>query len=265
MSKIDMETRKKEKVYVTKEDIKRGLQEIGLKRGDIVGVHSSLSSFGYVEGGADAVIDALLETVGEEGTVVMPTYSITERIEPTPEEVSLGVTSKKKYPPYDPKTTPCRTGKIPDTFWRRKEAVRGSNPTHSLAAIGPKANELIQGWNNLLELDGYILLLGVDLGCCSSMHLAEERVQLPQRILERLEPPERLKEIRRRYWHGTEKIDIKFGVPYPDFAKMEEPCRKQGIMKITRIGEATIKLLRLSELINLYASALREKPDIFYE
>ena len=50
-------------------------QKLGLKKGDIAGVHSSLSSFGYVEGGADAVIDALLKVVGEEGTVVMPTYS----------------------------------------------------------------------------------------------------------------------------------------------------------------------------------------------
>jgi len=44
---------------VSKEDIKAGLRKLGLKKGDIVGVHSSLSSFGYVEGGADAVIDSL--------------------------------------------------------------------------------------------------------------------------------------------------------------------------------------------------------------
>ena len=75
MKKTDLETRKREKAHVTKEDIKKGLKRLGLKRGDIVGVHSSLSSFGYVEGGADAVIDALLETVGEEGTIMMPTYS----------------------------------------------------------------------------------------------------------------------------------------------------------------------------------------------
>jgi hypothetical protein len=65
MSKIDLETRNRERVHVTKEEIKRGLEKLGLKTGSIVMVHSSLSSFGYVEGGADAVIDALFEVVGK--------------------------------------------------------------------------------------------------------------------------------------------------------------------------------------------------------
>ena len=60
---------------VHKEDIVRGLGELGLRPGDVVLVHSSLSSFGYVEGGADAVIDALLDAVGPEGTVMVPTLT----------------------------------------------------------------------------------------------------------------------------------------------------------------------------------------------
>ena len=73
MSKMSLEERKRKKVHVTKEDLKRGFTQLGLKRGDVVGVHSSLSSFGYVESGADTVIDALLETVGEEGTCLLYT------------------------------------------------------------------------------------------------------------------------------------------------------------------------------------------------
>lgn len=193
---MDLQTRMKEKTYVTKEDIKKGLHELGLRNRDILGVHSSLSSFGYVEGGAEAVIDALLETVGREGSIVMPTYSNNRRdVEPTSEEIELDITSKTEILPYNPEINSCWTGRIPDTFWRRKKAVRGSHPTHSLSAIGPKANELVQGWEKLLESDGYILLLGVNLSCCSSMHLAEERVQLPQHILQRLEPSEKLKKI----------------------------------------------------------------------
>jgi len=72
---VSIEKGKKPEVRVSKEDIKASLRELRLKEGDMVGVHSSLSSFGYVEGGVDAVFDALLEVVGEEGTVVMPTYS----------------------------------------------------------------------------------------------------------------------------------------------------------------------------------------------
>ena len=72
---MDLESRKRDKVHVTKDNIIKGLTSVGLNQGNVVLVHSSLSSFGYVEGGADAVIDALLETVGPAGTVVVPTFS----------------------------------------------------------------------------------------------------------------------------------------------------------------------------------------------
>jgi len=248
---------------VTKEDIKNGLKQLGLKKGVIVGVHSSLSSFGYVKGGADAVIDALLETVGEEGTIVMPTYSNNrQEVEKTEREKKLGVTWKYKMTPYDVEKTSCWTGRIPETFRKRKEAVRSQDPTHSLAAVGPKAEELVKSWSKLLKADGYILLLGVSLGVCSAMHLAEEHVQLPPDILEKLKPPEELIEI---YGPdlGWPKWDIGFG-PYPNFGKMEKPCTEHSIIKTVKIGEAEVKLLRLRELIDLYTEYLRKNPHLFY-
>lgn len=177
-------------------------------------------------------------------------------------KVELGVTWKSRILPYDPKKTPCWTGRVSETFRKRKGAVRSPDPAHSLAAIGPKANELVRDWDRLLEADGYILLLGVNLGVCSAMHLAERQVQMPPDILEKMEPP---RELLKRYGEdlGWPEWDIGFG-PYPDFAKMEEPCREHGIMKTVKIGEATVRLLRLRELIDLYAEYLRKNPDLFY-
>jgi len=126
---MNLQTRMKEKTHVSKEDIKSGLRQLGLKPGALVMVHSSLSSFGYVEGGAETVINALLETVGPEGTVMVPTYSINRRRLDTGEEEFL---------PYDAEKTPVWTGTIPETFRKRTEAIRSANSTHSLAAIGPK-------------------------------------------------------------------------------------------------------------------------------
>ena len=54
-------------ITVCKKDIARGLTDIGLKQGDVVIVHTSLKSIGYVCGGAQAVIEALIETVTSEG------------------------------------------------------------------------------------------------------------------------------------------------------------------------------------------------------
>ena len=175
------------KTVVTKQDLIAGFRLLGLREGGIVGVHSSLSRFGYVEGGAEAVIDALLETVGNEGSVVMPAYSNNlERQEIPPEEQAMGMTWKSHVLPFDPARDGAWTGKITDTFWRRKGALRGANRTHSLAAIGPQAAKLVEGWHQLLALDGSILLLGVTLGNCSSMHLAEEGITLPRSIVEKM-------------------------------------------------------------------------------
>ena len=264
MAKLDLATRMAQKPHVTSEDIKAGLRRLGLGRGHSVGVHSSLSAFGYVEGGADAVIDALLRTVGPEGTVVFPTYSDNRQdLELTGEDRRLGVRRKRRNLPYDPKRESCWTGRIPDAFWRRSEAIRGDNPTHSLAAIGPRAEDLCRGWDRLLDADGYILLLGVTLSCCSSMHQAEERVdRLPQSP----DPPEALKRLMEKYESQGLWVYVQYPgmLCYPDFARLEEPCRRRGVMRTTQVGEAEVKLLRLRELIDLYAQYLKDRPEMFY-
>lgn len=213
---------RREKAIVTRPDIEVGLRALGLKEGCIVGIHSSLSGFGYVEGGAEAVIEALVAVAGESGSVVMPTYSNNhEDIAITPEEKAMGVTWKHRILPYNAKTDGCWTGRIPDTFWRRKEAVRGEHPSHSLAAIGPRADELAKGWHKLLDLGGYILLLGVTLANCSSMHLAEQYVRLPDYIRRKATLPP---ELRTKY--PDDEWEIGFG-PYPDFVLMEGPCQER--------------------------------------
>ena len=65
----------KERSIVTREDLKKGFLALGLTAGMKVMVHSSLKSFGYVEGGADAVIDVLMEILTPEGTLMMPSFN----------------------------------------------------------------------------------------------------------------------------------------------------------------------------------------------
>jgi aminoglycoside 3-N-acetyltransferase len=248
-----------DRTVVTKRDLVRGLREVGIRVGDAIGVHSSLSSFGHVEGGAEAVGDALLEAVGPTGSVVVPAYSKNvEHVKRTPEEKALGMTWKSRILPFDPKSHGCWTGKIPDAFWRRPEAVRGAHPTHSLAAIGPKAEQLVKGWHALRDLDGQIVLLGITLTCCSSMHLGEEGIELPRYITSKMAMPA---ELREKY--PEDQWETGYG-PYPDFILMEGPCQEKGIMTLVRVGDAVVRRVRLRELIALYAEYLRESPEIFY-
>ena len=152
---------------VTPSQLVADLKSLGLKAGMDVIVHSSLSSIGHVKGGAEAVVDALLKVVGKRGTVMMPSFN------------------HRAASVFNPMTTPTANGAIPDAFWRRKEALRSRQPTHALAAIGPRAEYYVADhdktgiWaqdspiGRLIHEGGYVLLLGVDHNASTAYHVAE--------------------------------------------------------------------------------------------
>jgi aminoglycoside 3-N-acetyltransferase len=119
------------KVQVRAEDVTNALCEVGVVKGDTVMFHSSLSSMGHVVGGADAVIAGFLDAVGPTGTVAVPTLCNW-----TPEEQHL------VFERWDPATTPSFVGAITEGFRRRPDAIRSDNATHSVAAIGARAEQL---------------------------------------------------------------------------------------------------------------------------
>lgn len=169
---------------ISKADILTALAELGIKPGDTLMVHSSLSSFGQVDGGADAVIDAVLDSVGPNGHVVMPALTAT----------FVGPYGNAAGRAFNPKTTPSRVGKITDLFWRRPKAVRSEHPTHSIACIGPRADEWMAGhdkgstfsWDSpyakYVRADGKpskLVFLGVTMVCNTTLHAVEDWLQLP--------------------------------------------------------------------------------------
>src|SRR6478672_9626519 len=109
------------KARVTRADLVEGLRALGLRLGALVQVHSSLSRLGFVEGGAETVVDALLEAVGLAGTVMVPTFN------------------HGKADIYDPRTTPSISGAVTEALRKRPGAHRSIHPTHPYAAIGPDA------------------------------------------------------------------------------------------------------------------------------
>lgn len=157
---------------VTKKDITAGLRELGLRAGDIVVVHSSLKSFGEVDGGADTVVDSLLEVLGSKGTLAVPTFNF----EP-------GV--------WDHANTRSIVGAITEAVRARPDAIRSNHPTHSVAAIGPLAEVITENHEKVdpfargsalykaLQAGGKILQLGVTHTTNSTIHVAEEIAKVP--------------------------------------------------------------------------------------
>ena len=109
---------------VTGADIIAGLRELGLTRGAGVMVHSSLKSFGRVEGGARTVIAALMEVITPAGTLMMPSFNHGRAFE----EGQPGY--------YDPRETPTSNGAIPDLFWRMPERPAQPGPDSRLRRVG---------------------------------------------------------------------------------------------------------------------------------
>lgn len=111
---------------VTQPMLAAGLHSMGLQRGDAVEVHSSLRAFGWVEGGAATIVDALMHVVGPEGALVMSAYRVSGDIPLTPDEQARGITWKVKVLPED-SPEPIGLGAVVAAFLRRPHVVCGSD------------------------------------------------------------------------------------------------------------------------------------------
>jgi aminoglycoside 3-N-acetyltransferase len=228
------------KVTITKNGIIVKLRELGLKSGDNIIAHSSLSSFGYVEGGADTVVDALTELLTAEGTLIMPSFNHGAAYE------NGGI--------FDIKTTPTTNGAVAEAFRRRPGVMRSMNPTHSFAAWGKNAERYTAKHHladsmgedspvGMLWKDGgYCLLLGVDYRANTFHHFVETNTGAPC-ISKRGEVyPVRFadgSEGSAHTWGWREKnCPITDGSRYADFMK---PYHRQ-----TKIGGAVVTLYALA-------------------
>ncbi len=153
------------------------LDALGLRRGDVVLVHTSFRAIRPTHGDPDAVIDALMETVGDEGTVVMPSWTDDD------DEV------------FDPHTYEVdeHLGVVADEFWQRPDVLRGSHP-FAVAAWGKHAAHITSaplvlpphapdsGVARAHDLDGKVLLLGCDHDANTTIHLGELMAGAPYRV-----------------------------------------------------------------------------------
>mgnify|MGYP000091252874 CR=1 FL=1 len=159
--------------------------------GQAVCVHSSLRSFGRVEGGAPSVVAAFL---AEGCTLLVPTFSYTFAVAPPPElQVARNGWDYGSF--YGPRADDGRIyttasqeidddmGAIPTAVVTMAGRVRGDHPLNSFSAVGPLAAQLAETQQPLavyaplralVELGGYVLLMGVALDKMTLLHYAEQ-------------------------------------------------------------------------------------------
>lgn len=243
---------------VTKSDIVGGLRSVGVSEGQVLFAHSSLSAFGHVEGAADAVIDALLEAVAPGGTVVVPTFTWGMFHERDSADVT-----------FDMLNTHSSTGRIPEVFRKRPEAIRSEHVCHSVAAIGPHARDVMGDgvhpfdkggtFDRLYRLDARYLLLGVGFRVCTALHAVEERMQVPYRYYRDFVGATVIRSDGRR----VPSRSVEF-LRYPGygncFAKMRGVFEEAGILRTARVGEATVTAARIRDIIDAAAKLVAADP-----
>lgn len=254
----------------TVHSLMKDFQHLGLEQGMTIIVHSSLKSLGWVCGGPVAVIEALMNVVGQEGTIVMPTQSadLSDPLywenPPVPEEWWDII--RQEMPAFDPKTTPTLgMGKIVECFRTYEGVVRSNHPTSSFAAWGKHAVDITSEQSlsfalgeqsplqKLYDLKAMVLLIGVGYENNTSLHLAEYKAdscftyQQGSPIMENGE----------RVWKEYEEYmyDVDY---FTDIGRAFEKCHW---ISIGKVGQAECRLIPQQELVDFATIMLKKRKE----
>lgn len=249
-----MVTRRREAAPWTRSSLADDLRHLGVRAGSVLLVHSAMRPLGWVCGGSQAVVLALRDVLGPEGTVVVPTHTpdnsdpATWRYRPVPAEWWPVI--RAELPGFDPAITPSRwMGVIAETVRTWPGARRSSHPQVSFAALGPRAAEIVDGHplagmlgersplGRLYDLDADVLLLGVGHESNTSLHLAEYRRPDPPRACfgAAVRTPDG-----GRQWVWWEDVALDAS----DFHLLGEDLDASGVVRFGYVGGAWSRLMR---------------------
>ena len=238
---------------VSAADLVSGFRGLGLAAGDMVMVHSSLSSFGRVAGGAPTVVAALLEVLTPQGTLVVPTFSRYLQGEPV----------------WDREHTPSLMGKISETVRTWPGALRSSHAAHPLAAIGAQAEAICRRphrtgfgpdspFQTLVDQDAWVLLMGVSYSNCTLFHLLEATANVPYRFLEERRATiivDGVRDEQGSAWEYTRLPDTA-----NDFLTLGAELEARGLVRQARLGNSPQRLFRARDAYTVGLEKLTTDP-----
>ncbi len=260
---------------ITKKRLITDFRKLGLESGDVVITHTEMSKIGWVVGDAPAVIDALMETVTENGTIVMPAHS-TGNTEPrnwnypaVPE--SWWAIIREEMPPFRPEITSTRgLGRLPELFRTYPGVLRSKHPQNSFTAWGKLAKTVVADHDldhtfghrshlgKLYELDGKILLIGVPHENNTSLHYAEYKADSP--VTTKSMTGAALLENGVRVWRTWEELDHNAA----DFNQLGTAYEASIQYQPRKIGQAESRLTPMKDIVDFavdWMIANRESSD----
>ena len=246
----------------TKQSLKQDLAAMGLTGAETILIHSSMKSIGEVEGGADTVLDALMEYFAQ-GLLLLPTH--------TWRFMDGGNTV------FDVRHSPCCVGILPELFRQRPGVIRSLHPTHSMAAYGKDAAAYLAGeletstpcapggcYDRLRTVHGKILLLGVTHARNTFIHSVEEVLNVPHRLTDK---PLKLTVVDEAGESHTAYMRRHYNADQPhiseDFIKLEQAYLDCGAAQNTKFGDAKCILCDAEGLFRVTRHVLAPNPEAF--
>jgi aminoglycoside 3-N-acetyltransferase len=261
----------------TQDGLGRDLRRLGVVGGDTLLVNSSLRSLGWVIGGTTAVVGALLDAVGPDGTIVVPAGTA-NNADPSRWHLTCkhGVPEqwwpwiRDHLPAFDPARTPSvNMGAIAEAVRVWPGSIRSQHPQTSFAALGREARWLMADHAldchlgeqsplaRLEKLSAKVLLLGVGYATCTAFHLAEYRV-----------PGKRFRDYEcviddgnGRRWYRYRDVALD-DAPFADLGR-EFESSPEGARWLRRgqVGEAECRLFPLDGAVEFAVTWLTARPQ----
>lgn len=260
-------------MLLTKSELTKKLQELGLASGQTVMVHSSLSAFGYVLGGAQTIVRTLLDILGEQGTLVMPAFSPQISDPAGWQNVNLNdddlAKARSEVPLFDQRITPTTMGHIPEVFRNWPGTKRSAHPQVSICAKGLHADKIIHPHNlewgegrrspfeRLYELEAFVLILGVGFNRITLLHYAESLVANGRRKTRKIPQLDGQNLVWREVVDVGDDLDTHFPIIGRQFMK-------KGRVSQVKIGAASCGLMPVKELVDFsvnYFEKIFTRPE----
>jgi aminoglycoside 3-N-acetyltransferase len=244
-----------------KEDLVQGFSKLGLKAGDTALVHSSYKSLGEVDGGPQTVLDALLEVLTPDGTLIMPTFNF----------------NFNQGEPWDVNKTPSHMGVLTEIARTNPDSRRVFHPFYSFAILGKLKDELTRVrykdsygtdsiFMKLRQLDGKIMIIGLSYThSMTFFHHIEQMNGVDYRFIKAF-TGEVTDENGKTYTDTFTMLvrDLDKGV-ITEVDPMGEVLEQRGIVSVTQIGDATVKLMKANDVFRVTSEEMKKNPHLLYK
>lgn len=260
---------------VTKNDLKEAFTKLGVKSTDSCMVHTAMSKFQFLPGGAETIVNALEETLSD-GTLIMPSQVSTNcdpatwEYPPVREDLIQGI--RDSMPPYNPETSATQgLGLTPEYFRNLSDVLRGTHPYLPIAIWGKNAKEIAQKQpldmpygidsplDYLYQNNGKTIFLGTDYETCTMLHYAESTIHRKIEIdLAATGTDENGKTV----WTKYRNVDMD---SYDDFNELGKAfeAKYPNEFKSLKLSKGIIKVINLRPLIDFAREWFDQKDRKF--